>query len=137
LTRKRAVRADRGERLQFFFAAPPAHAADASYDIQALDPSMADPPMSAVISGSLDAKFGALASLKLRPCGGAFWLRLRSTALGIPVVVMHAGPQTHADLFAVRGGAAVLLPPATQLRGLRGSQDSVFGHGEGLSTDQT
>jgi two-component system, sensor histidine kinase LadS len=81
-----------------------------------------------------------VADTKLRSRGGAFWLKLdpagRLAASGIPVVVMHAGRQTQAALFAARGGAAVSLPQAAQLPGFRGTQDTVFALVEGLPDGQ-
>jgi len=48
----------------------------------------------------------------------------------------HAARQTQAILYADRGGAAVLLPRATQLPGFRGTQDTVFTLVEGLTPRQ-
>jgi diguanylate cyclase (GGDEF)-like protein len=116
-------------------------AAESTFDIQVLDAAVMNPSMAAVTSGSLDAKFAPLASAKLRSRGGAFWLKLESAArflpAGIPVVVMHAGPRSQADLFAARGGSVVPLPLATQLPDFRGTRDSVFTLAEGFTAGQS
>jgi diguanylate cyclase (GGDEF)-like protein len=115
-------------------------AADPAFNIQALDAAAANLSVAAVTAGALDGRFEPFAQSKLRSRGGAFWLKLQSThgfsPGGIPVVVMHAGRQTQAELFAARGGASVSLPQAAQLPGFRGTQDTVFALVEGLTAGQ-
>jgi diguanylate cyclase (GGDEF)-like protein len=124
---------------------PPAMAADPAFDIRVLDAAVLNPTVAAVTSGSLDDKFTPLTGTTLRNHGDAIWLKLQSIehftstdrpVAGIPVVVMHAGRQTRAELFAARGGAAVSLPQATQLPGFRGTQDTVFALTDGLWAGQ-
>jgi two-component system, sensor histidine kinase LadS len=114
---------------------PLASAAEPALDIRVLDAAVMNPTVAAVTSGSLDDKFTPLKGTRVRNRGGVFWLKLQSIehftstdlpVAGIPVVVMHAGRQTRAELFAARGGSAVSLPQATQLSGFRGTQDTVF-----------
>ncbi len=104
-----------------------------------LDSPAANPTVAAVVSGSLDANFAAPAGVAPRN-RGVTWLKLDSTEYftpaGIPVVVMHAARQTQVNLYADRGGEAVLLPRATQLPGFRGTQDTVFSLVEGLTPRQ-
>jgi two-component system, sensor histidine kinase LadS len=120
---------------------PVAMAAEAAFDIRVLDAAAVNSTVTAVTSGSLDDQFTPLIGTRLRNHGGAFWLKLQSiehftsTDLpvgGIPVLVMHAGRQTQAETFAVRGGSAVSLPQATHLPGFRGTQDTVFALIDGL-----
>lgn len=116
-----------------------AFAADPAFDLRILTAEPADPAPAAVTSGSLADKFMPLAGSRLRGRGGTFWLKLDSTegfSTGIPVVVMHAARQIQADLYAARGGAAVLLPRATRLPGFRGTQDTIF-LVDGLTAGQT
>ncbi len=119
--------------------AAPAIAAESTYTIETLD-AAANPTVNAVTDGSLDDRFEPLAQSRLRSRAGSFWLRIKSAdnfmPAGIPVVVMHAGRQTQADLFAARGGAAVALPRAAQLPGFRGTQDTVYSLVEGLTAGQ-
>ncbi len=100
-----------------------------------------NPSPIALTSGSLDGEFQPIAQTRLRGRGGVFWLKLdpagRFAPNGIAVVVMHAGRQTHAQVFAARSGAAVSLPQAAQLPGFRGTRDTVFALAEGTSTDQS
>jgi diguanylate cyclase (GGDEF)-like protein len=116
-------------------------AAESTVDVQELNTAVVNPAVSAVTSGSLDAKFEPVAGAKPRGRGGVFWFKLKSAgpfaSAGIPVVVVHAALQTHAELFAARAGAAVSLPRATQLPGFRGTQDTVFTFVEGLNMGQT
>ncbi|HWY94838.1 MAG TPA: diguanylate cyclase [Steroidobacteraceae bacterium] len=120
--------------------------AESAFDVQVLTPEAFDPTVGAVTSGSLDDRFEPLASAKPRGRGAVSWLKLKSAggllsagvpAAAIPVVVMHAAQQTHADLYAARAGAAVALPQAVQLPGFRGTQDTVFTYVEGLETGQS
>ena len=107
-----------------------AASAESTLDIRALDSTVVNPSLDALTRGSFDGKFEPLSQPRLRGRGGAFWLKLdsigHSLPSGIAVVVMHAGRQTHADLFALRAGATVKLPQAAQLPGFRGTQDTVF-----------
>ena len=125
----------------------PAIDAESTFDVRVLHPpanSAANPAASDVASGALDDKFSPLAGARLRG-RGVFWLQLKTTdqtaerltPAGIPVLVMHAGRQTQADVFAVRDGTAVPLPQATRLPGFRGTQDTVFIFAEGLTAGQT
>jgi diguanylate cyclase (GGDEF)-like protein len=127
-------------------ASTAAIAAESTFDITvlnpaALNPAAVNPTVGAVTSGSLDDEFAALASNKPRRSVTAYWLKLKSTqnlaSAGIPVVVMHAARQTHADLYAVRAGAPALLQQATQLPGFRGTQDTVFILGADQGVGQT
>jgi two-component system, sensor histidine kinase LadS len=115
-------------------------AAESGSGILALDAGVIDPTVAAVTSGSLDGRFSPFAGTQLRG-GGAYWLKLESAnpfpPAGIPVVVMNAGRQTHADLFAARGGTAVALPRAAQLPEFRGTEQSVFTLVEGLTAGQS
>lgn len=105
-------------------------AAGPAFDVRVLDSRVAHPTVAALVSGSLDDQFMPLTGGRLRSHGGEFWLKLEpvdsSAPNGIPVAVMHAGWQTHAELFAVRDGAAVPMPRATRLPGFRGTEDTVF-----------
>lgn len=121
-----------------------------SFSIQALDAAVANPTTADVVEGSLDDKFEPLVGKKLHSRGASFWLKLVPTnrlppagnpvagiaVAGIPVVVMRAGWQTRADVFAFRAGLPVLLPQATKLPGFRGTQDTVFAFVEGLGPEQ-
>ena len=75
--------------------------------------------------------------------GDVFWLKLDSTerfTLGRHSPGGRCGcaaRQIQADLYAARGGAAVLLPRATQLPEFRGTEDTVFTLAEGLTVGQT
>ena len=130
LTRKHAAR-----RLLLACAAAavisaPALAADSAFDVQVLHSAAADTPVEAVTGGSLDGKFAPQAMGKPARRGESFWVKLdsadRFSDEGIPVVVMHAARQWQGELYAMRGGAVVMLPRATQLPGFRGSEDTVF-----------
>lgn len=118
-----------------------AFAVEPAFDVRILNSAAVDPTLDAVTSGSLDHKFEPLGRSRPRRHGSAFWLKLDSTervrSTGIPVVVMHAARQIQADLYAARGGAAVLLPRATQLPEFRGTEDSVFTLVEGWTVGQT
>jgi two-component system, sensor histidine kinase LadS len=111
-------------------------AADPSFGMRVLDAARAQPAPDAVTSGSLDDQFTPLARDQLRSHGGTYWLKLESARTfapdGIPVVVMHAGRQTDAQVFAGGADQAVSLPRATRLPGFRGTEDSVFTLAHGL-----
>jgi diguanylate cyclase (GGDEF)-like protein len=119
--------------------------AEVPFDVEVLNPAVVNPAVGAVTGGSLDERFEPLAGVKLRNRPGAYWLKLKSadslSSTGIPVVVMHALRQTHADMYAARTGAAagapVPLAQAAQLPGFRGTQDTVFVLGEGQGSAQT
>jgi two-component system, sensor histidine kinase LadS len=116
-------------------------AADAQFDMRILSATVADPSPDALAKGALDDQFAPLNG-KLRSRGKAFWLRLMPTLrtadllTGIPVVVMHSGRQTEADLYAARGGAAVQLSQVTHLPEFRGTQDTVFSFVDGANPGQ-
>jgi two-component system, sensor histidine kinase LadS len=114
-------------------------AADSTFSIRVLNPAAANPTIAAVTSGSLDDKFEPRADPRPQLHGGAIWLQLLSTgrfSAGIPVVVMHAGRQTQAELFAFRGAGSVILPRATQLPDFRGTQNTAFTVVEGIAAGQ-
>ena len=117
-----------------------AGAADSAFGVQVLDAPPDVATVDAVTTGSLDERFSATRNGRPRAGGNAFWLKLGSVspveADGIAVVVMHAGRQTQARIYAARGGAAVPLPQATQLPGFRGTEDTVFTLIEGLELGQ-
>jgi hypothetical protein len=79
-------------------------AAESNSSMLALDAGVLNPTVTAVTSGSLDSRFSAFAGGKPRG-GGAYWLKFKSAnpfpPTGIPVVVMHAGRQTHAERLAL------------------------------------
>jgi two-component system, sensor histidine kinase LadS len=116
-------------------------AADTQFDIRILSDTVADPSPDAVAKGTFDNQFAPLDS-KLRSRAKAYWLLLkpplRSSDLltGIPVVVMHAGRQTQADLYAARNGAAVQLIEVTRLPAFRGTGDTIFGFVDGANPGQ-
>jgi two-component system, sensor histidine kinase LadS len=113
--------------------------ADSALDVRALDSSVVDPTVAALATGSLDRRFTSANTLAGK-AAKQVWLKLdsaqSSARSGIPVVVMHAARQTHADLYAARAGSLVALPNATQLPAFRGTQDSVFALLEGFTTGQ-
>jgi len=88
-----------------------------------------NPTVSAVTSGSLDAKFVPITAAMARN-RGVFWLQLAfadgDLPPGIPVVVMHSAWQTRAEIYAVRGGETLALPQAAQLPEFRGTRNTVF-----------
>jgi diguanylate cyclase (GGDEF)-like protein len=104
--------------------------AESTFDVEVLNTTAGSPTVDAVTSGSLDAEFTPLARIKPHNRITDFWLKLKTadshSSSGIPVVVMHAARQTQADMYAVRDGASLKLPQATQLPGFRGTQDTVF-----------
>ena len=120
------------------FTAAAAAAAESNSRLLALDAAVPNPTVAEVTSGSLDSRFSPFAGSKLR---GSYWLKLESAnpfpPTGIPVVVMNAGRQTHAELFAARGGAAVSLPRAAHLPEFRGTQETLFTLVEGLTAGQS
>ena len=79
-------------------------AAEPDFDVQALDASVSDPEPDAVVTGSLDSRFGAFNYRDARRRGGPFWLKLRSTndwmPAGIPTVTVHKGRHLQVQLFA-------------------------------------
>jgi len=130
----------------WIFAAAPAvaadsTAADSTLEIQVLKSAAPPPTVSAVVDGSLDAQFGpitggSIAGAKVHKPAGGWWLKLEAVgqfnAAGIPVVVMHASRQIHAELYAARAGRVVSLPRAAELPAFRGTADTVFAIVEGL-----
>jgi diguanylate cyclase (GGDEF)-like protein len=105
-------------------------AAETTFDVQILNPAPAQATVGTVTGGSLDADFTPSVNSKPLRRGDSFWVRLNPvagfTAVGVPVVVVHAARQTQATIYAVHHGAVVALPRATQLPGFRGSEDMVF-----------
>jgi diguanylate cyclase (GGDEF)-like protein len=103
-------------------------------EILALDASVPGVTREALSSGSLDAGFRPLPTGPISGRGGTRWLRIRLLshldAAGIPVLVLHAARQTHAEIFEARGNsssnASEVLPRAAALAGFRGTQDTVF-----------
>ena len=131
-----------------------AGAADPTFDIQVLNAAVANPTVGAVTSGALDDEFAPLASVKPPGPRGSFWLKINPANHAAPaetqavdpsgapvsairVVVMHAGRQTQAELYAAHLGAAVSLPRAAQLPGFRGTSDTVFAVSEDLDAGQS
>jgi diguanylate cyclase (GGDEF)-like protein len=124
-------------------------AAELPISVEVLNPAVVNPAVGAVTGGSLDDRFEPLAGVKLHNRPGGYWLKFNSadspSSTGIPVVVMHALRQTHADLYAARAGAPAAAPAgalvplaqAAQLPGFRGTQDTVFVLGEGQGLAQT
>jgi two-component system, sensor histidine kinase LadS len=157
LTRNSAVRDLFAACVAAFFATlipAAASAADLTFDVHVLNAAGANPTVGAVTSGALDDQFAPLASIKPHSRSGVRWLKLTPTdraapesdlagapasapVSGIHVVVMHAGRQTQAELYAVHLGAAVSLPQAAQLPGFRGTEDTVFAVTESLDAGQS
>jgi two-component system, sensor histidine kinase LadS len=115
--------------------------AESTFDVEVLNAAAGSPTVDAVTSGSLDAEFAPLARIKPHNRITDFWLKLKTadshSSSGIPVVVLHAARQTQADIYAVRDGAPLKLPQATQLPGFRGTQDTVFILEESQSVGRT
>jgi len=132
------------------FTAGPTIAADSSFadspfTIEVLKSAAPPPSVGSVVDGSFDAQFepligGSTADAGIRKAGGGWWLRLKAvgpfTPAGIPVVVMHASRQIHAELYAARAGQVVALPRAAGLPAFRGTADTVFALVEGLDPAQ-
>jgi diguanylate cyclase (GGDEF)-like protein len=113
----------------------------ASADVQVLNSAVASPTPAAITSGALDDQFTAPASTALRSHGGIYWLRIHAAEpfpqAGIPALVMHAGRQTRAEVFAVREGRVMTMPLAAQLPEFRGTRNSLFTLVEGLTPGQS
>jgi diguanylate cyclase (GGDEF)-like protein len=115
-------------------------AAESDFDVQVLSASVIHPTASAVVSGSLDAYFEPPANSKAGRFGGDYWLKIQPRGTvppgEIPVAVMHAPRQTHAQLYAEGDAGAIALPLDTRLPGFSGTQDTVYTRVEGLKADQ-
>ena len=98
--------------------ATPLTAAAGDVEVQALDPSLADPVPADVLSGSLDDRFGPMSYRDLRRRGGPFWLRLsaptRATPADVSTLVAHKGRHLQIEVFVRRNGAASALPRAAR-----------------------
>jgi two-component system, sensor histidine kinase LadS len=122
-------------------------AAGSTFEIQVLNTADVNPTAAAVTRGSLDDKFEPLAGATQHRRSGVYWLKIRPVDRAAPqggaathdirVVVMHAGRQTQAELYAAQSGAALSLPQAAQLPGFRGTKDTVFAVAEGLDAGQS
>ena len=106
-----------------------------------LEAGAAQPSLAAVVSGALDEKF-------ILPPGGSasgiahdYWLKFTPRPLPpsaeIPVLVVHASRQLHAELFVARGAAAATLPTLAKLPGFLGLRDSVVAIPEDLPAGQS
>ncbi|HEU4532089.1 MAG TPA: diguanylate cyclase [Steroidobacteraceae bacterium] len=110
--------------------AAPLAAAAGDVEVQALDPSLADPVPADVLSGSLDDRFGPMSYRDLRRRGGPFWLRLsaptRATPADVSTLVAHKGRHLQIEVFVRRNGAASALPRATRIPNFSGMHDVLF-----------
>ena len=115
-------------------------AAEPDYEVRALDASVSDPAPDAVVTGSLDSRFGPFNYRDARRRGGPFWLKVRptdvETSAGIPTVTVHKGRHLQVQLFANRAGEGFSLARATESPGFSGMQDYVFLLPDGLSPEQ-
>ena len=116
-------------------------AAESDLEVQALDASVSDPVPDAVMTGSLDSRFGPFNYRDTRRRGGPFWLKLRSIdglmPAGVPVVIVHKGRHLQIQLFATRAGETLQLARATELPGFSGVHEAVFVLPGGLTAGQS
>ena len=95
MTRKTAVRGLLSACMAGLVAglmATAAISAEPTLDVEVLNPTVVNPTVGAVISGSLDEEFSPVAGIKPQHRGASdFWLRIKSAeppgSAGIPVMV--------------------------------------------------
>lgn len=96
-------------------------------DVQLLGPAAPDPDTDKVLSGALDTFFEPPRATGPPDRRGVYWLKIplsadAAAATVVPVLVVRATRQTHAELYAA--GAALRL--ATTLPAFRGMRDRVY-----------
>lgn len=117
--------------LSALFAPSLPAAADAAFEIEALDAALADSAAADVTSGSLDTHFQPYDFRDQRRRSAGFWLRLRAIedfkpAAAVATLNVRKGRHLHVQLFTTHAGASAPLPLATQLPGFRGAHEAVF-----------
>ena len=116
---------------------PDRNQTDGNPTVLRLKSGVEQPTPEALISGALDAQF------ELPPPGSAtskardYWLKIVAlpwpTSMGVPVMVVHASRQLHAELMGSGRGRPQFLPIAANLPGFLGIRESVFAIPEELS----
>lgn len=95
-----------------------------------LTDSVGQPTAQAVASGALDAQFESPLDRSGSGKADDYWLKLDApvslNVRGVPVIVVHASRQLHAELIMAHAGAPVSLALAANLSGFLGLRDSVF-----------
>jgi diguanylate cyclase (GGDEF)-like protein len=105
-----------------------------------LAPGGVPPAPDQVVSGALDLKFAALQggfAGFARDSWLKFDTRARLDASGIPVLVVQASRQLHADIFVARGGVPAAVPVIAKLPGFLGLRESVFAIPEDVAPGQS
>ena len=114
--------------------------ADGNPKVLRLKSGLEPPTPAALVSGAWDAQFEFAPPDSATGRTRDYWLKLDAVtppgSYGVPVVVVHASRQLHAELFMSQGGRPLSLPVAANLSGFLGIRDSVFAIPEGLAVGQ-
>jgi diguanylate cyclase (GGDEF)-like protein len=117
-----------------------ASAAGAAFDVQRLDPELAQPSAADVTSGTLDDRFLPRSAVSSRPRSTDYWLRLTLPEAflprDVPTVNVRKGRNMDVEMFVVDHGQPVSLRLATRLPGFVGAQDAIYILPAGLQAGQ-
>jgi diguanylate cyclase (GGDEF)-like protein len=117
-----------------------AGAAGTAFEVQRLDPELAQPSAADVTRGALDDRFLPATATRSLPRATDYWLRLTLPEAfqprDVPTVNVRKGRNMDAELFVMDHGEPVSLRLAAHIPGFVGAQDAVYILPAGLQAGQ-
>jgi diguanylate cyclase (GGDEF)-like protein len=118
-----------------------AGAAGTAFEVQRLDPELAQPSAADVISGALDDRFLSASATSSLPRATDYWLRLTLPEAfqprDVPTVTVRKGRNMDVEMFVLDHGKPVPARLATHIPGFVGAQDAIYILPAGLQAGQS
>jgi diguanylate cyclase (GGDEF)-like protein len=118
-----------------------AGAAGTAFEVQRLDPELAEPSAADVIRGALDDRFLPSSATRSLPRATDYWLRLTLPEAfqprDVPTVNVRKGRNMDVEMFVIDHGKPVSARLATHIPGFIGAQDAIYILPAGLQAGQS
>jgi diguanylate cyclase (GGDEF)-like protein len=114
--------------------------AGTTFEVQRLDPELAQPSAADVTSGALDDRFRPASATRSLPRATDYWLRLTLPEAfqprDVPTVNVRKGRNMDVEMFVIDHGKPVTVRLATHIPGFIGAQDAIYILPSGLQAGQ-
>src|SRR5688572_24687807 len=114
--------------------------AGTTFEVQRLDPELAQPSAADVTSGALDDRFLPARATRSLPRATDYWLRLTLPEAfqprDVPTVNVRKGRNMDVEMFVIDHGKPVSVRLATHIPGFIGAQDAIYILPSGLQAGQ-